>query len=124
MEPNPSRTLASFMARSPRAALLSGMGSANLGMTPVRPSSSSSTATFCSTAMAASATRRRMRRSRWMSCVATRHMSSRAAVMASALLGLSCTIPSELSGTLVAPLNCLARHISSSTNGCGELPES
>ena len=44
--------------------------------------------------------------------------------MASALLGLSCTMPSEMSGTPVAPLNWHASARSSSMNGCGVLPDS
>ena len=51
-------------------------------------------------------------------------MSSRDAPIASALDGLSCTIPRLLSGTPVAPDSWHASALSSDMNGSGLLPDS
>ena len=59
------------------------------------------------TAIAMMATLRMASRLDSMQSSAAVQMSSRCAAMASALAGLSWTMPSELSGTPVAPLNSL-----------------
>ena len=77
-------------------------GLAKLASTSASAASSMSTVVVRSMASAAWHTRLSTALSPRMSRSATRQMSSRAAPIASALDGLSCTMPSELSGMPLA----------------------
>ena len=105
---NPSSTPATFVIASAVAARLGIMGFLKLGMTVSWSALSPSSVVLPSTAIAMSATLRMASRLDSMQSSAATHTSSRDAAMASALLGLSCTMPSELRGTPVAPLKSFA----------------
>ena len=106
VDPKPGRTLENFTAKSASAARLLSIGSANVTRTSRSAAPSLAMVVLPATAAAQRISERIDSRSDWMSFSAMRQMSSREAWMASALDGLSCTMPSEMSGVPVAPESC------------------